>query len=134
MILGYPWPHDNRVAVMPGDHVLGFEENCQHRVEGGARAADREKAIPTWSIRKLQLDLPGWAGGGDIPSVSRMEEDELLEVMTRCGAPMVQEVSAARTRRGRDGRRRNGCSRRRSNGGWRSSGGRLWRSPTHRPH
>ena len=45
------------------------------------------KTLPTWSIRKLQLSLPGRTSGGDIPSLTRLDEDELLEVMDRCGAP-----------------------------------------------
>ena len=83
MILGYPWWQANRVAVLSADRVLAVGEGCRDLVEGWVKITGpaKGKTLPTWSIRKRQLGLLGRTSGGDIPSFTRLDEDELLVVM-----------------------------------------------------
>ena len=96
MILGYPWLQKNRVAVLSGENLLGVGEGCRNLVGGWVKTTGpaRGKTVWTWSIRKLQLGLPGRTSGRDTPSLTRLDVDELLEVMNRCGAPRPPEVAA----------------------------------------
>ena len=97
MILGYPWLQENRVAVLSGDNLLGVGEGCRNLVEGWVKTTcpAKGKTLQTWSIGKLQLGLPGRTSGGDIPSLTRLDDYELLEVMNRCGAPQPPGVAAS---------------------------------------
>ena len=81
---------------MSGDNLLGVREGCQNLVEGWVKTTGpaKGKTVPTWSIRKLQLGLPGRTSGGDIPPLTRLDGDEMPEVMNRCGAPQPPEVPA----------------------------------------
>ena len=68
------------MEVLSGDNLLGVGEGCQNLVEGWVKTTGpvKGKTLPTLSIRKLQLGLPGLTSGGDIPSLTQLDEDEFL--------------------------------------------------------
>ena len=103
MILGYPWLHENRVAVLPGDNALGVGERGQCLVEGWpvtdtrTTAKTPAKTLPDWSVRKLQLGLRGDSQGGDIPGHQGLTEWEMVEAMNRCRLAAAEVTLAAKT-------------------------------------